>query len=122
DPLDDRIDLIAAQRRIVLEALDADVRIDAPGRHLAIDDALFDGARPGTDLLIGEQRHRRHLAGTMAALTGALQDRRDIPGERQPTRHRPPWRLTAQRNRCDDEEETGGSSDPIHTVPPDSNP
>ena len=35
DPLDDLLDLVVAQRWIVLEALNADVRIDAPRRHLA---------------------------------------------------------------------------------------
>src|SRR5947207_507004 len=52
----------------------------------------------------------------MAALTRALQDRRDIPGERHRRFRR--WRrhLTAQGSRADDDEETGRSNDPIHTV------
>src|SRR6185295_16740472 len=81
DPLHDLLDLVFTERRIVLEALDADVRIDAPRRHLAIDDALFDRARPRPDVLIRQQRHRRHLTGPMTALTGLLENRRDVPGE-----------------------------------------
>ena len=82
DPRGHERDLRIAQRGVVLELLDADVLVDVPGRHLAIDDAVPDRAGPGSDLLVGDQRHRGHLALAMAHLAGALQDRRDVLGER----------------------------------------
>src|SRR5438552_3755000 len=94
------------------------MRIDAPWRHLAIDDALFDRARPRPDVLIREQRHRRHLPRTMAALTGSLEDWRYVFREGDRGWRRPRRRLTAERNRGDDDEETRGSNDPNHTVLP----
>ena len=72
------VDLGLRQGAILLELLDADVRIDVPGRHLAGDDLVPDGARPGPRLLVVHQRHRRHVVGPMADLTRALQDGLDV--------------------------------------------
>ena len=91
DPFHDLCDFVFTKRRIVLEALEADVRIDAPRRHRALGDLLLDRSRPGPDVLVREQRHRRHLPGAMAALTRLLQDRRDVLRERHllcASRHR----------------------------------
>ena len=79
-------DLVGAQRRIVLEVLDADVLLDIPRRHhagaRADAGALLDRARPRPHFFVGAQRHRRHAVGPMAVLAAALQDRRDVLGER----------------------------------------
>src|SRR3954471_3477078 len=82
DPLRDGRDFVVAQRWIVLEALNPDMRIDAPRRHLPFSDALLDGSRPRPDILGRYQRHRPHLSGPMAALTRPLENRRDVLGER----------------------------------------
>src|SRR5262249_50936424 len=37
---------------------------------------------PGPNVLVRQQRHRRHLPVPMAVLTGALQNRRDVLRER----------------------------------------
>ena len=74
------------ERDVVLELLDAEVLLDEPRRHHpgARTEAgpRLDGARPGPDLFVGDERHRRDAAGPMALLTASLQDGRDVPGER----------------------------------------
>src|SRR5207249_7587931 len=84
-PLRNRGDLFIAQRRVILVVLDADVLLDVPGWHRAhpVTDggALLHRARPGSCVLVGEQRHRRDLTGPMAVLAAALQNRREVFGE-----------------------------------------
>src|SRR5206468_12766286 len=43
---DDRADLVVGQRRVVLELLNADILVDMPRRHLALDHALTNRFRP----------------------------------------------------------------------------
>jgi hypothetical protein len=52
--------------------------VDEPGRHLARRDLLFDPAGPGPRVLVGDERHRRDRARTVAVLAGALEDRCDV--------------------------------------------
>ena len=82
DPADDRVDLLVAERHVVLELLDADARVDVPRRHLARADALLDRARPRARLLVGDERHRRDRVRLMALLTLGLKNRRDVLRER----------------------------------------
>ena len=80
-PSRDGLDLLVAQRVIVLEPLHADVLVDVPRRHGPGDHLLADRAGPRPRLLVGQQRHRRDGAGAVALLARALQNRRDVPGE-----------------------------------------
>ena len=79
-------DLLRGQRQVALEPLDADVLLDVPGRHDVLvapqPGPILHGARPRTRVLVGDQRHRRHRVGAVAALAAPLQDRRDVLGER----------------------------------------
>jgi hypothetical protein len=77
-PRGDRRDLVIAQRRIVLELLDADVPFDVPRRHQAGDNLVLHCPRVRPRIFVGQERHRRHLVRPMAVLTGLLQDRRDV--------------------------------------------
>jgi len=85
-PLRDLRDFCIAQRWIVLVVLNADVLFDVPRRHRALlvanRGARLHRARPRPRVLVGEERHRGHLAGPMAVLAAALQNRRDVPGKR----------------------------------------
>ena len=45
------VDLLIAQRHVVLELLDADAAVDVPRRHLTGRDAVLDGPRPRPRLL-----------------------------------------------------------------------
>ena len=56
----------------------ADRRIGKPWRHLPAGHCGLDGARPGPRLLVGEERHRRHFAGPMTALTIGLENREHV--------------------------------------------
>ena len=78
DPASNQIDFCIGQRRVVLELLDPDRLVDVPGRHLASHDPVLDRPGPRADLLVGDQRHRSHLARAMTDLTGALQDGDDV--------------------------------------------
>ncbi len=84
-PLGDLGELGLAQRRVVLVLLDADVLFDVPGRHdagVGADaGALLDRARPRPDLVVRDQRHRRHTVRVVAVLAAALENRRDVAGE-----------------------------------------
>ena len=80
---DDRVDLLVAERHVVLELLHADARVDVPRRHLPRGDALLDGARPRTGVLVGDERHRRDRVRLMALLALGLEDRRDVLRERR---------------------------------------
>ena len=75
-------DLLLGQRHVVLDRLDAHVTLQEPRRHdahaVAQPGAVLDAPRPGTHLLVGHQRHRRHRVRPMAALAVLLQDRRDV--------------------------------------------
>ena len=65
-----------------LKALDADVLVDVPGRHLPRDHAVPDGPGPRPHLGVGRQGHGRHLAGPVADHARFVEDGRDVPGER----------------------------------------
>jgi hypothetical protein len=90
-PFRDRRNLVVAERRVVVKLLDADVLLDVPRRHdagpRADAGALLDGARPGPDVLVGHERHRRNPIGPVAILAAALQDRRDVLREGRLRRH-----------------------------------
>ena len=86
DPAADQLDLLLAQRDVVLVVLDADVALDEPRGHRAALVAQsgpgLDGPRVGAHLGVGEQRHRGHRRGPVALLAALLEDRRDVPRER----------------------------------------
>ncbi len=82
DPTNDGLDLIVAERSVVLEFLNPDGPIDLPRRHLAIDDACLDRARPRTRLGEGDERHRRDRIGPVTRFALFLEDRRDVLGKR----------------------------------------
>ena len=86
DPADDDIDFRITQGNVVLEVLDADRLVHVPGRHHPVDHLLPDPARPTSDLLVGHQRHRPQLTGALTALTALVENRSDVPTERDPTR------------------------------------
>jgi hypothetical protein len=88
-PRHDRRDFGIAQRRVILELVDAHGPVDVPRRHLARRDLLPDGACPGPHLFVGQEGHRRHRIGTMTRLTGTLQEWRDVLGERHVIGNRP---------------------------------
>ena len=81
-------DLLIRQRRILLEGADTDVALDEPRRHLALGGPVANGARPGPDLGVGQQRHRRYRSGSVALLAGALQDGQHVLRERRLRRRR----------------------------------
>ena len=81
-PRDDRRDLVVAQRRVVLELLNADVPNGVPWRHLARRDLRLDRSGPRPRVLVREERHRRAGSRPMATLTRTLENRRHVPGER----------------------------------------
>src|ERR1700730_14687902 len=88
-PIRNRRDLGVGQGWIVLKFCVADVPIDVPRRHQATHDSFLNRAGPGPRVLISQQRHRSNRSGTMARLTGALQDgnhvlaKRDLAWRRQ---------------------------------------
>src|SRR5580693_1903474 len=57
-------------------------RVRKPWRHLARDNRGPDRLRPGTGVLISQQRHGRQLSGTVAALAALLQNRQHVFVER----------------------------------------
>ena len=94
DPADDDVDFRITQGNVVLEVLDADGLVQVPGRHHPVDHLFPDPARPTSDLIVGHQRHRPHLTGAVTSLTALLENRSDVPTERDLTR-----RLGARRSR-----------------------
>ena len=50
--------------------------------------ALLDRPGPRSHIRVRDERHRRHAVGAMAALTAALQDRRDVLREGDVTGYR----------------------------------
>ncbi len=78
-PADDRVDLAVAQAQVVAER--AVRRVGVPRRHRTRADLLPDRASPGARIGVGEQRHRRDLARTMAARALVEHDRRDVAAE-----------------------------------------
>ena len=80
DPRADRRDLLhrtATGRRGIRRCCDRCATAASRARDL-----LLDRARPRPHLLVGHQRHRRGRARMMALLTGPLEDRQDVLGER----------------------------------------
>ena len=80
DPRGDGGDVGFAQPQVVLQLLDADAVV-AIGRHLAGHHLGLDRPGPRPHFLVGLQRHRADVAGTVAALAVLLQQRRDVLGE-----------------------------------------
>ena len=77
---------LLAQRRVVLVVLDPDVLLDEPRRHAAslVPEAgpHLHGSRPGTHVLVRQERLRRHRPRPMALLTAPLENGRDLLRER----------------------------------------
>ena len=82
-PLHDGVDFLLRQRAVVLVVLDADARVDVPGRHVARRHAIANRTRPRTRLFVGLQRHRRDRIRPVARLALVLENRRDVLGERR---------------------------------------
>ena len=82
DPFRDGGDFSVVQRDVVLVFPDAHRFVEVPRWHLAVLHARFDRARPGTRVLVGDERHGRAGAGMMAVLALGLEDRRDVFRER----------------------------------------
>src|SRR4029450_6586443 len=54
------------------------LRVGEPWWHLAARHGRLHSPRPGTNILIGQERHWRHLPGPVARLTISLQDGFDV--------------------------------------------
>jgi hypothetical protein len=77
DPRDDRRNLRVGQTAVIGELM-TESGICEPWGHLVIRDPRFDGARPWSRVLKGDQRHRRDLAWPVTGHTPAVENRRDI--------------------------------------------
>ena len=75
-----QLDVVPAQAALVREV--SERRVGEPRRHLLRDDRALDGLGPRPRLLVGEQRHRRHLAGPVARLAVGLEHRQHVLVER----------------------------------------
>ncbi len=64
DPRHERVDVALTQPAVVAEI--AVLRIGIPGRHFARQHLFLNRAAPWFGLGVVQQRHGRHLAGTMA--------------------------------------------------------
>ena len=109
DPGRNQLDLFVAQGSVVLELLDADVRIDMPGRHDALAGAILDQESKGLHLPVIHQRHRADAVGIVAGDAFLLQDRRDVAGIGQAVLGR---RNAVQGNSCGEQQRepcNGGS-------------
>ena len=113
--------LLFRERRIALEALDADLALDEPRRHDAgagpHAGAPLDRARPGAHVLIGHERHRRHAFGGVAVLATALQDRRDVLGEGDGTGRGRRWLRLGRRARAKPAREGHRAGGPARETP-----
>ena len=105
-PLDDRRDLLVAERHVVLELLHADGFVDVPRRHLARDHALPDRFRPRARFVVGHERHRGHGAFAVAVLALLLQNRGDVFSERD-------WGVVERRRRNGQREENPSRTNPV---------
>ncbi len=76
DPPDQGVAFVLGQPTLVLESPDR--RVGVPRWHLSGQYLVLDGAAPGPGLLIRHQRHRRHLARTMAGDTILVENGRDV--------------------------------------------
>ena len=56
-------------------------RVCVPRRHRALHDVVLDRTRPGSGVLIGNERHRRDLARPVTGRAVLVKDRRDVLGE-----------------------------------------
>ena len=56
-------------------------RVRVPRRHCPVGDLVANRLRPGTNLLVREERHRGDLPGTMTGRTVLEEDRGDVAGE-----------------------------------------
>ena len=77
----------------------------APRRHLAGHHLVLDRARPGPHVLVGDERHRRDLAGPMADDAVLVEDRRDVLRERRRLRPRRRGRADCREDDDDDRSE-----------------
>ncbi len=80
--------------------------IGKPWRHLPARDRSLDGARPRPRLLVGEERHRRHFAGPVAALAVGLENRKHVLVE---------GRRFCRRNGCSQQGTDDGNQARSHT-------
>ncbi|HVS66031.1 MAG TPA: hypothetical protein VMT85_21305 [Thermoanaerobaculia bacterium] len=78
DPTCEEVELLVAEARILQEL--TVLGVGEPGGHGEIVRRLSDGLRPGTRLGVGQQRHRRGLAGSVAADAPLVEDRRHVLG------------------------------------------
>ena len=119
-PHGDRVDLFLAQRDVIPKALDTDILLDEPGRHdphaIAKPGPLFDTAGPRSYLFVGDQRHRRDRAGSMAALATALKNRRDVLRERRLASRLPGQHKRRHRKR-DETDQRNRQHPPAHRHP-----
>ena len=79
DPPRNRRLLRVGQPPLVREVPDGGIGV--PRRHRAVLHLGGDGPRPGPGVLVGEQRHRRHLARAMAGRALREEDRRHVARE-----------------------------------------
>ena len=118
----DLLDLLLAQRDVVLVVLNPEVPLDEPRRHgapfAAETRAHLHCAGPGPHLLVGEERHRRHRRRPVTVLAAPLQNRRDVAGERHLGVRGAGGgrRLGAGSGRHQETNETGGERQPTEML------
>ncbi len=80
NPPGNGVDLVRQQPRVVLE--EAMAGVGEPRRHFAARHLVLDPACPRPHFVVGAQRHRRQLTGTVAGDAVLIEDRSHVPGER----------------------------------------
>jgi hypothetical protein len=100
------------------------MRIGIPRRHLPRRHRLPDRAGPGPRVLVGEKGEWRHLAGPMAVRALLVDDRRDVPGERDVAcgRSRVLSRRCVRKRRGRDERDSPADDQPTHNASADDDP
>src|SRR5262245_33311357 len=94
NPRHDGSDLLVGEVLGIAE--ESNFWVGAPWRHLAGDDALFDGLHPGPRVFVTEQREWPDLTGAMAICAVLEENRRDIPGKRDFSG----WGLLSSHGEC----------------------
>ena len=77
-PARQRVELVGAQHPFLLVGVVLEPGFGKPRRHRLRLRRLLDPERPRPRLLVGEERHRRHLAGPVAGLAVRLEDGQDV--------------------------------------------